>query len=38
LRQAMQQGLVSGQLYQGMWLDVGTKERLQHGYSLISEG
>jgi len=38
LRQAMQQGLVSGQLYQGMWLDVGTKERLQHGYTLISEG
>jgi len=35
LRQAMQQGLVSGQLHQGMWLDVGTKERLQHAQNLF---
>jgi len=35
LRQAMQQDQVSGQLYQGMWLDVGTKERLQHAKNLF---
>ena len=35
LHQAMQQNLVSGQLYQGMWLDVGTKARLQHADSLV---
>ena len=29
LRQAMQTGLVSGQLYQGYWADIGTPERLQ---------
>jgi MurNAc alpha-1-phosphate uridylyltransferase len=29
LCRAMQHGQVSGQLHQGMWLDVGTKERLQ---------
>lgn len=29
LRQAMQAGLVSGQLYQGYWADIGTPERLQ---------
>ncbi len=37
LRQAMQRGLVSGQLYQGMWLDVGTKERLKYANTLFSE-
>lgn len=29
LRQAMSQGLVSGQLYRGQWCDIGTPERLQ---------
>lgn len=28
LRQAMQQGMVSGEHYQGQWLDVGTPQRL----------
>jgi len=29
LRKAMTAGLVSGELYQGSWLDIGTPERLQ---------
>lgn len=36
LRQAIAQGLVSGEHYRGLWLDVGTPERLrqaQFGYS-----
>ena len=28
LRQAMDQGQVSGELYEGLWVDVGTRERL----------
>ncbi len=28
LRQAMDQGQVSGELYKGLWVDVGTRERL----------
>ncbi|MCF6338657.1 MAG: nucleotidyltransferase family protein [Gammaproteobacteria bacterium] len=35
LRRAMQQGLVSGQWHQGMWLDVGTKERLQYANTVL---
>lgn len=38
LCRAMQQGQVSGQLHRGMWLDVGTKERLQHAESLLGDG
>lgn len=29
LRQAMDQGLVSGEVYEGLWIDVGTVDRLQ---------
>ncbi len=37
LRQAMQQNRVSGQLHQGVWLDVGTKERLQYANTHLNE-
>lgn len=37
LNQAIQQGQVSGQLHQGMWLDVGTKQRLQDANALLSD-
>jgi len=29
LQEAMQQDKVSGEVYEGMWIDVGTPERLQ---------
>ncbi len=35
LIQAMQQGQVSGQLHQGLWVDVGTKERLQYANGIF---
>jgi MurNAc alpha-1-phosphate uridylyltransferase len=38
LCRAMQQGQVSGQLHQGMWLDVGTTERLQRANSVLGNG
>ncbi|MBH5329449.1 nucleotidyltransferase family protein [Eikenella sp. S3360] len=37
LRQAMQQGLVSGELHSGLWLDVGTPERLQEAATLAAQ-
>ena len=37
LRKAMGQNKVSGELYTGLWVDVGTPERLQHVKSLQME-
>lgn len=34
LREAMSKGLVSGELFSGNWVDVGTPERLQHAEQL----
>jgi MurNAc alpha-1-phosphate uridylyltransferase len=34
LQEAMGQNKVSGELYSGLWVDVGTPERLQHVNSL----
>jgi len=36
LRRAMQQNLVSGQWHQGLWLDVGTRERLRYANTILS--
>lgn len=36
LRDAMNQGLVTGQKHQGLWLDVGTIERLEEARSIAS--
>jgi MurNAc alpha-1-phosphate uridylyltransferase len=38
LQQAMQLDQVSGQLHQGMWVDVGTTERLRHAESVLGRG
>ncbi len=37
LREAMQQGLVSGELETGLWSDIGTLERLQQTERLLAE-
>jgi MurNAc alpha-1-phosphate uridylyltransferase len=37
LREAMAQGQVSGELYSGSWVDVGTPERLQQVESLLAK-
>ena len=36
LRQAMQEGRVSGELHTGAWLDVGTEERLSQAGALLN--
>lgn len=36
LKQAMQAGQVSGEHYPGMWIDVGTKERLQRAEEVLA--
>lgn len=38
LRQAMQQQRISGAFHQGLWLDVGTPERLQQAHQLAQQG
>ena len=37
LRDAMKKNLVSGEVYDGLWSDVGTPERLQEVNNLVSE-
>ncbi|HCV37654.1 MAG TPA: mannose-1-phosphate guanylyltransferase, partial [Pseudomonas sp.] len=37
LRQAMASGQVSGEHYRGLWVDVGTLERLAEAERLIGE-
>lgn len=37
LREAMQAGLVSGEVYQGLWSDVGTLERLEQIESVLAK-
>jgi len=37
LRQAMDRGLVSGELYNGLWVDVGTRGRLLEAEQALSE-
>ena len=37
LRQAMQQGQVCGEMHTGLWLDVGTPERLQEAASISGQ-
>jgi MurNAc alpha-1-phosphate uridylyltransferase len=36
LRQAMDQGLVTGELYEGLWIDVGTVDRLQQAGAFMT--
>ena len=38
LRQAMQNQQISGTFHQGLWLDVGTPERLQQAHQLAQQG
>lgn len=38
LRRAMQQGKVSGELYQGQWYDIGTPQRLEEINLFLSKG
>lgn len=38
LRQAMQNQQISGAFHQGLWLDVGTPERLQQAHQLAQQG
>lgn len=38
LRDAMARGLVSGEHYQGCWIDVGTHERLEQVERLLAQG
>lgn len=35
LRQAMAEGQVTGELYQGLWIDVGTEQRLQEAETAL---
>lgn len=37
LRQAMEQRLVTGELFQGLWLDVGTVERLAQAEDVLAQ-
>jgi MurNAc alpha-1-phosphate uridylyltransferase len=36
LRQAMDQGLVTGQMYEGLWIDVGTIQRLYQAEAMLN--
>ena len=38
LRQAMDRGLVSGEHYRGLWMDIGTPQRLEQLDALLSAG